>query len=66
MGILSFIPDSMAFVSACNLSIWYRDGVSETILRTEGELEHVEAIIPRGESGRRFLRLNVLPATAQP
>ncbi len=49
-----------------NLSIWYRDGVSETILKTEGELEHVEAIIPRGESGRRFLRLNVLPATAQP
>jgi hypothetical protein len=56
----------MAFLSACCPCIWYRDGVSETILKTEGELEHVEAIIPRGESGRRFLRLNVLPATAQP
>ena len=56
----------MAFLSACCPCIWYRDCVSETILKTEGELEHVEAIIPRGESGRRFLRLNVLPATAQP
>jgi hypothetical protein len=49
-----------------NLSIWYRDGVSETIIKTEGELEHVEAIIPRGAADRRFLRLNILPGTAQP
>jgi len=49
-----------------NLSIWYRDGVSETIIKTEGELEHVEAIIPRGAADRRFLRLNIIPGTAQP
>lgn len=49
-----------------NLSIWYREGVSETILLDDGELEHVQAIIPSGESGRRFLRLNIVPAVAQP
>ncbi len=49
-----------------NLSIWYRDGVSETVLKTEGDIEHVEAIIPRGDSDRRFLRLNIIPGTVQP
>ena len=42
-----------------NLFIWHDEGVTETVVLDDGELEHVEAMVPRGEAGRRFLRLRV-------
>ena len=42
-----------------NLFIWHDEGVTETVVLDDGELEHVEAMVPRGEAGRRFLRLRI-------
>jgi hypothetical protein len=45
-----------------NLFIWHDEGVTETVVLDDGELEHVEAMVPRGDAGRRFLRLRVAGA----
>jgi autotransporter-associated beta strand protein len=38
---------------------WTTNGVTESILGVTGTVEYVEATVPPGPNGRRFLRLNV-------
>jgi len=49
-----------------NLSIWHTTGVSESVLQEDSLLQTVKAFIPRGETGRRFVRLQILPPAPQP
>ncbi len=49
-----------------NLSIWHTTGVSESVLQEDSLLQTVKAFIPRGETGRRFVRLRVIPPAPLP
>lgn len=49
-----------------NLSIWHTTGVSESVLQEDSLLQTVKAFIPRGETGRRFVRLRVIPPAPMP
>jgi len=42
-------------------SQWSSSGVSETVLSDNGLLQQVKATLPASSTGRRFVRLNVLP-----
>ncbi len=42
-------------------SLWSSSGVSETVLSDNGLLQQVKATLPASSTGRRFVRLNVLP-----
>ena len=42
-------------------SLWSSSGVSEAVLSDNGLLQQVKATLPASSTGRRFVRLNVLP-----
>ncbi len=44
-----------------NPTQWSSTGVSETLLSDNGLLQQVKATLPTSSTGRRFVRLNVLP-----
>jgi hypothetical protein len=49
-----------------DLFIWHTTGVSESVLQEDGLLQNVKAFIPRGETGRRFVRLRISPFVPLP
>ncbi len=48
-----------------NPNLWSSNGVSEVVLSDDGLLQQVKASVPAGSTGRRFMRLKVVPPPAQ-
>ena len=38
---------------------WYTNGVTEDVLSDDGSLQHVQATVPMGSAGHRFVHLKV-------
>ena len=45
---------------------WQSTGVTETILSDNGILQQVKALLPAAVTGKRFVRLKVLPPAGSP
>jgi hypothetical protein len=57
----SGVTFSVEWNDTLNASQWSSADVSETILSDDGLIQQVKAAVPAGSSGRRFVRLKVLP-----